>query len=156
MANYELLSVIARLRPEAWDAIIPRSAFRSNRLAAVALNPQPLPPGPPDDLATAAARMTQRLIHLAIEADIRGEDSAGWLTEFVDDYCGSWPHKWPVPWPGSGPEHGAQPDPWRLQEARAASAIILASTASRLGEGRLQAALRDGAEKLADAAVAQR
>ena len=98
--------------------------------------------------------MTQRLVHLAIEADLRGEDPTGWLAEFIDDYCGSWPRKWPFPWPGPGPQHGPQPDPWRMQEARAASALVLASTAARLGESRLQSLLAEGAEKLAEAAQA--
>lgn len=154
MTNYQLLSVIARLHPEAWDAIIPRGSKNWSRGEAVALNPQPLPPGPPENLAAAAARMTQRLVHLAIEADLRGEDPTGWLAEFIDDYCGSWPRKWPFPWPGPGPQHGPQPDPWRMQEARAASALVLASTAARLGESRLQSLLAEGAEKLAEAAQA--
>jgi hypothetical protein len=154
MTNYQLLSVIARLHPEAWDAIIPRAPRGWSRFEEVALNPQPLPPGPPEQFAAAAAWMTQRLVSMAIEADLRGEDPTSWLAEIIDEYCGTWPRKWPFPWPGPGPQHGPSPDPWRMQEARAASALVLASTASRLGEGRLQAVLADGAEKLAEAAQA--
>ena len=48
MAHVNLLTLVAQIRPQAWDAIIPHGprVAVNDRFARVALNPQPLPPFP--------------------------------------------------------------------------------------------------------------
>jgi hypothetical protein len=151
MRNSELLSTIARFHPAIWDAIIPHG----HRVGAigdeVALNPQPLPPR--DAFLIAAAEMAHRVSRLAVEADVRGESATGFLSEFIDDWCGTrWPRKWPWPWPGPHPGEGPQPDPWMVADARIVGAIVFASLGTRLGDSELGSVLLGGAERLAEAA----
>ncbi|WP_430296557.1 hypothetical protein [Sinomonas sp. B1-1] len=154
MAHFPLLAAISRLRPEIWDAIIPHGPVNGRRVESVALNPQPLPPKDPHDIAVGAVSMANRVVHLAIEAQLRGENPAGWVGELVEDWCGTpWPRRWPWPWPGPRPDEGPFPEPWRIQEARIVGAIVFASAASRLGESDLRSAFRDGAERLAEAGL---
>ena len=147
------LTVIGRIPPEAWDAIVPHGHRVSIRNVAdlVSLNPQPLPPRA--SYLVAAAEMAHSVAGLAVAADVRGEQSR-FVSEFIDDWCGTpWPKKWPWPWPGP---HGApDPEPW-VETGRAIGAIVFASVGARLGEGELSAALIEGAERLAEASVAQR
>jgi hypothetical protein len=97
--------------------------------------------------------MAHSVANLAVEADVRGEQSR-FVSELIDDWCGTpWPKKWPWPWPGP---HGApDPEPW-IETGRAIGAIVFASVGARLGEGELSAALLEGAERLAEASVAER
>ena len=147
------LTVIGRIPPEAWDAIVPHGHRVSIRNLGdlVSLNPQPLPPRA--SYLVAAAEMAHSVAGLAVEADVRGEQSR-FVSEFIDDWCGTpWPKKWPWPWPGP---HGApDPEPW-IETGRAIGAIVFASVGARLGEGELSAALLEGAERLAEASVAER
>ena len=102
MNTTAFLALIGRIPPQAWDAIIPHGARVSVRNPAefVALNPQPLPPR--EAYLVAAAEMANSVAALAVEADVRGEQS-GFVSEFIDDWCGTpWPKKWPWPWPGPG------------------------------------------------------
>jgi hypothetical protein len=155
MIAAQLLKIIATIRPEAWDAIIPHSPAVVSRAELAALNPQPLPPR--DAFAVNAARMAHELVRIAIETEVRGESAAGFVTEFVDDWCGTpWPRKWPWPWPGPRPKEGSQPDPWDVSVGRVVGATVLASAGGRLGETKLAGAFLNGAEKLAEAAVRAR
>ena len=97
--------------------------------------------------------MAHAVASLAVEADVRGEQSR-FVSELIDDWCGTpWPKKWPWPWPGP---HGApDPEPW-IETGRAIGAIVFASVGARLGEGELSTALLEGAERLAEARVAER
>src|SRR5512144_1539442 len=97
--------------------------------------------------------MAHAVASLAVEADVRGEQSR-FVSELIDDWCGTpWPKKWPWPWPGP---HGApDPEPW-IETGRAIGAIVFASVGARLGEGELATALLEGAERLAEASVAER
>lgn len=155
MNHYALLSLIARIHPAMWDVIGPHVPLVRDRFSAVALNPQPLPPGPPPDAFLAeAGLMARNLVHMALEADVRGEDPVGFVREFIEDWCGTpWPRKWPFPWPGPRPGEGPQPEPWRINEARVVGAVVLASYASRLGEGDLASSLAEGADRLAESAL---
>src|SRR4051812_28944473 len=114
--TYGLLLVFARLHPEIYDFIFPHgpvvarvNRFRaSDRLARVALNPQPLPPV---ELLIFEARQTANSIAEAvITAHSTGQDYQGILREVDDDWCGTvprpkfpWPRKWPFPWPPGEP-----------------------------------------------------
>jgi hypothetical protein len=153
MKHYAMLSLIARIHPAVWDVIDQWGPLVRERYSAVALNPQPLPPGPqPDRFLLEAGLMAREVTRLAIEADVRGEGSWRFLSEFVDDWCATpWPRKWPWPWPGPRPDEGPQPEPepWQVDTARVVGAVVLASYASRLGEGELSVALAEGAERLA-------
>jgi hypothetical protein len=147
-----LLRVIGAIPPEAWDAIIPHGPVYRSRADLASLNPQPLPPR--DHFAVNAATMAHELVRMAVESEVQGKSSAAFVTEFVDDWCGtSWPRKWP--WPGPGPRHGGgpHPDPWEVSVGRVIGATVFASASGRLGETELAKTLQAGAEKLADAAV---
>jgi hypothetical protein len=75
------------------------------------------------------------------------------LSRLVNEWCDTpWPRHWPWPGPGPAPEGGPHPEPWAINEARTAGAVVFASGASRLGDGELRAALADAAERLADVA----
>jgi len=148
MAHLKLLTLIGQIRQQAWDAIIPhgpRTRAANDRLARVALNPQPLPPR--EAFLVGAGEMAAEIARLAIEADVRGEGGGARIVyETIDDWCGTpWPHKWPLPWPGPDPD----PHPWDVALARVVGAVVFASIGSRLGEGELQSAFLEGAERLA-------
>lgn len=151
MRSAQLLSIIARMNPAIWDAIIPHGPRMSSRVDQVALNPQPLPPK--EALLVGAAEMAHRVAGLAIEAELRGESATGFVREFIDDWCGTpWPRKWPWPWPGPHPIDGPSPEPWLIGDARVVGAIVFASIGARLGEGELGSVLLAGAEQLVEAA----
>jgi len=159
-----LLTVLGRIPPEAWDAIIPHGrrthvAFHSvSRATQVELNPQPIPPG--HELLFASAEVAQQIANAAVATEAAGTDGAGRLVmRAVDDWCGTgrphlpipWPGQWPFPWP-PGPE--PHPD-WDVRAAQVVGALSLASVASRLGEGEAREALSKGAEQLLEAVLAE-
>ncbi len=151
MRATSLLSIIGRINPAVWDAIVPHGPRFASRLEQVALNPQPLPPH--EGLLVGAAEMAHTVARLAVEASVRGE-STDFVREVIDDWCGTpWPRKWPWPWPGPRPDQGPQPDPWILDTARVVGAVVFTSVASGLGEGELQSTLLEGAERLAEVAA---
>jgi hypothetical protein len=148
----KLLALISRAKPEVFDVFPPYDREVLDRLDAVALNPQPLPPR--DPLVIGAILMSRRLVQLAVEADVRGDEPAEWLGRIIEEWCGTpWPSKWPWPGPGPGPEDGPFPDPWAVSQARTMGAVVLASTAARLGAGDLRDVLATSAERLAEAAA---
>ncbi|MEX5270566.1 hypothetical protein [Kocuria sabuli] len=154
--NYSAILIqVSRINPAIWDAIFPQGPLARHRYDSVGLNPRLLPPGPtPDGWQLEAGLMARELVRVAVESDLRGEDSAGMVSRLIEDWCGTpWPRQWPFPWPGPGPMDGPSPDPWRINAARIVGATVFASYASRLGEGALREALADGAERLAQVAV---
>ena len=158
MSYSMLLSIIGRIQPEAWDAIVPHSPLTrvpagKPGLGQVALNPQPLPPGEP--LVTAAADLAHEVVRAAVTTDMQGGSSSALISDLIDDWCGTpWPRKWPWPSPGPRPEPEPDPVPWDVQTARVAGALIFASMASRLSQGELRDTLTKGADRLAEAALA--
>ncbi len=101
--NSRLLAIIGRRLPAIYDAVIPRYYSPlpepwNARMAAVALNPQPLPPGPPPDLLGAA--IAAEFVHLARLADLFGHDQTRILAQ-LDDICPTYPKlpKFPGGWP---------------------------------------------------------
>jgi len=108
--DQRLLAIIGRRLPAIFD-VIPRGpqdfAGPEVRLAAVVLNPQPLPPSPPELIGAALA---QEFAHTAWLADRFG---ANWktLAQDLDDICPPQPRKikWPVHWPPI-PEPDPQPN----------------------------------------------
>jgi hypothetical protein len=146
------LSVVARIRPEVWDAIVPHGPRFRARGDLVALNPQPLPPA--EAFLVGAAEMAHEFLRVALESDVRGDSAAGFVRDFLDDWCATpWPRKWPWPWPGPRPDEGPLPDPWVVQSGRVIGAIIFASVGSRLADGELKAVFSEGADRLAEAAI---
>lgn len=146
-----VLAIAARVNKSVFDVFPPQFHGLADRVEGVALNPQPLPPQ--DPLISGAFSMCQRLVQLAVEATVRGEEPAPWLGQVVDEWCGTpWPLSWPWPGPGPHPQDGPVPDPWAVNEARMAGALVFASMASRLADGDLREALAQGAERLADVA----
>jgi hypothetical protein len=153
-----LLSIIGTIHPEIWDAVIPHgprvrvvSAFDK-----AALNPQPLPPR--ETLLAGAAEMAHEVVRLAVTSEAQGISSSAFVSEIIDDWCGTpWPRKWPWPWPGPRPGtegEGPRPEPWDIQTARVIGAVIFASVSSRLSSGDLSTAFAEGADRLAEAALA--
>jgi hypothetical protein len=146
-----LLTLFARIPPEAWDAKIPQGPLVFNDPSVrVALNPQPLPPR--EAIAVGAARMAREVARLAVETDLQGGRASAWLADFIDDWCGTpWPHKWPWPLPGPGPD--PDPHPWDVAMSRVIGAVVFASVGAGLGEGELKKQLLAGADRLAAAAA---
>ena len=151
MRYRDLLSIIGTFHPELWDVIHPQGP-----LERVALNPQPLPPR--ETLLVGAAEMAHEVVRLAVASEAQGASSSAFVSEIINDWCGTpWPRKWPWPWPGPRPEteaEGPSPEPWDVRSARVVGAVIFASVASRLSGGDLRTAFADGADRLAEAALA--
>jgi hypothetical protein len=153
-----LLALIGRIRPQAWDAIVPhgpplRVAAGEGHQDWAALNPQPIPPG--DALATEAAHLAHELVRSAVAIEMQGGSSSALVSKLIDDWCDTpWPRRWPWPWPGPHPNWGPHPLPWDMQTARVVGALIFASMASRLAAGDLQETLAKGADRLTEAALA--
>jgi hypothetical protein len=63
---------------------------------AVTLNPQPLPPR----IAFAASFAEEIVDRAALLQEAGGRAGSGYVTRFIDDYCGTPPRRrWPFPWP---------------------------------------------------------
>ncbi len=94
-----LLAIIGRRIPAIFDVIPrgPQQRFYQNRFSEVALNPQPLPPQPPEELGAAIAI---EVIHIAWLADRLGV-GRGVAFEDLDDWCPTVPKKLKLPpwWP---------------------------------------------------------
>ncbi|MEV4687376.1 hypothetical protein [Microbacterium sp. LWH3-1.2] len=144
-----MLSLLGRIKPEIFDVFPPhghRAALLS-RVEAVALNPQPLPPR----WMLAASDLAGHIAQEVLAADLAGEDRPGWVTEVVDDWCGTgWPRRLPIPLPGPRGE-GPQPEPWDVAAAQITGAVAFASLAARMGPGGAQETFAQMAERLAEA-----
>ena len=152
MRPVTLLSVVAAIRPEIWDAIVPQGPLIRTRGDLVSLNPQPLPPA--EAFLVGAAVMAHELVRIAVETEVTGGSSAGFVRDFIDDWCGTpWPRKWPWPGPGPRPGEGPSPEPWDVRTGRVIGAIVFASVGTRLADGELSAAFTDGADRLSEAAL---
>ncbi|MGR0319424.1 hypothetical protein [Agromyces sp. ZXT2-3] len=147
-----LLALLGRIHKEIFDVFPPHGPILLDRFASVALNPQPLPPGP--DPLVAGAAMASRLANQAIDAYLAGDDSRPqWLDEIIEEWCGTpWPRRFPLPWPPD-PEGGPFPDPWDVASARAAGALVFASLATRFGGDEMSLAFRDASQRLAETAA---
>ena len=148
-STVRMLSLLGHIRPEIFDVYPPHShrAHLQSRFDAVALNPQPLPPR----WLVAASELSGHIAEAVLDADLRGEDRPGWVSEVVDDWCGTgWPRRLPIPLPGPRGE-GPQPDPWDVAAAQLAGAVAFASLAARLGGGGAQETFARLAESLAEA-----
>lgn len=154
MRSSALLSIVGGIHPEVWDAVIPHHHHSRNRSDLASLNPQPLPPGPPDNLfLIGAADLAQQMARMAVEQNAAGRLELDLLQKWVDDWCGNgWPLTWPLPWPGRRRE-GPLPDPWIVKAGQVVAATVLASTASRLAAGELNDVFNDLADRLVDAAA---
>ncbi len=107
------VNLIGRHAPEIFDLLgnpdgpLVRVGAVARRADAVALNPQPLPPGLRAGLLAAA-----ELLRTASTADRLGVE----VRFDLDDWCGTPPRRppfvWPpAPWPPADPR-GPSPDPW--------------------------------------------
>ncbi len=149
------LTVIGRIPPQAWDAIIPHGARVSVRNPAelVALNPQPLPPK--EAMLRASAEVAHDIASAAVFAEAAGGEPGRLVSQVIDDWCGTrprpfpWPHPFPFPWP---PEPEPHPD-WDIGASRVVGALTLAQVASRMEDGPARDALAKGAEQLLDAGL---
>jgi hypothetical protein len=99
--NREFLAIVAKIHPEAWDAIVPRYAGVVRRSwveqagEQVGLNPQPLPP---KEAAIGARLLADLLDRAIIVVGGRGGDLGAAFLEEVDDWCGTgWPKWHPKP-----------------------------------------------------------
>ena len=146
-----ILSVLARVHPAVLDAVFPHGPAVRRRGDRVALNPQPLPPA--EAVQVAAARLADELVRLAVETEMRGEAADGFVTELIDDWCGTpWPRRWPWPGPGPRPADPSAVEAFDVGATRAVGALVFASIGSRLADGALAKAFSGGAERLAEAA----
>ncbi|MBV8033755.1 hypothetical protein [Roseateles sp.] len=105
-SDQRLLALIGRRLPAIFDVIPrgPQGPALQDRVSAVALNPQPLPPGPAELVGAALA---QEFAHMASISDRLG---LNWKTmaQDLDDWCPTQPRKikFPAGWP-----HVPEPDP---------------------------------------------
>jgi len=131
--------------------------------ASVMLNPQPLPPvaGPqPDpwrtaflartviDQAMAQARSAE-LLSGGSQAEGALEAARSYLSEFVDDFCGTVPRRWPLPWPWPLTSEPAPRDPLDLLVAGAQFQKV----ADAIVDNPLQADLHAAADRLFEAGL---
>jgi hypothetical protein len=161
-----LMTVIGRLNPAIWDAIIPMGpkyavgVSRASRASEVELNPQPLPPR--QELAFASARVAHEIAYSAIAAEAARSESAGSIiSRAIDDWCGTphphrpipWPGPWPFPWLSQDGVHDPDPHPWDIATSRIVGALTFAAVAAQLAEGEVREALALGAEQLTEAGL---
>jgi len=108
--------------PDPWRGTLTTSV---DNFSLAALNPQPLPPR----IALVAA-LGQELI---ARAELIGESAArsghsgaaaGYVTDLIDDWCGTPPRRFPWPWPGPRPN-------WVEEEIGALDHLVLASILDR-------------------------
>lgn len=130
------LDLVGGPRPEPWRA--------------VALNPQPLPPGPRHAMALADAHI-QEVLALDRAASLLGEESSSRAQDRmvqqileVDELCPRWPN-WPKRWPPP------PPPPWQRDEMNPAELFLFGArflaASELLDQGRLQDALGRLGEK---------
>jgi hypothetical protein len=135
--NRILLALIGARFPAIFDVIPrgPQSAALGDRLSAVALNPQPLPP-----LVLGAAVATE-VIRLTFEA---GRGGAGF--DVPEDWCPTVPRrpKLPIWWP---PIPEPEPHPEWFVEFHLGFAMRLSLAASAAGASPLAATLDKGVER---------
>jgi hypothetical protein len=160
------VSILGRLNPAIYDVIFPHgpivftrvAAGLHDRVSAVALNPQPLPPR--EQLQLAAVHVARDLAFAALAAEAAGHGGgARGIASAIDDWCGNgrpprpipWPGPWPLPWPFDTEPHKE----WDVQASQVAGALSLAAIAARLGPGEIRDALAKGADQLLDAATEQ-
>ena len=109
--SMQAISIIGRLHPEIFDILGgPRAGVRGlrSRFDYASLNPQPLPPGPPEALVT-GVRVAAELVRLASTAH---QLKVAFEVD-VDDWCGTPPHV-PIPWPHTPVTVDPDPHPWLL------------------------------------------
>jgi hypothetical protein len=158
-----VLAQLGRINPAAWDFIVPMGPILAGRSRfvnpgeAVALNPQPIPPG--SELHVAAALVARQIAQTAVMAEAMGLDPARVVSDAIDDWCGTkprpgfpipWPFPWPFPWPPLPPRPGPDPGPWDIDGARLVGAVSLAVAAAQMVDGPARQALSVGAEKLVE------
>jgi hypothetical protein len=164
MRATSLLAILARIHPEIWEIwdIVHgtgplRSLAATSRLAEVALNPQPLPPGPSERLQRASALVARDIALAAITAEAAGErGGVRMITSAIDDWCGNGRPPIPIPWPGPWPFAFAvdeAPQHLDVAASRLVGALSFAALASRMGAGDVRDALSAGADRLMDAAL---
>lgn len=128
--DQRLLALIGRRLPAIFD-VIPRGP--QDRLAAVAINPQPLPP---EHLGAALA---QEFAHMAWTADRLG---VNWKTQAqdLDDWCPTQPRriKLPIGWP---PIPEPEPHPNWLAELHLGFAAKLSAVSAEYPGSSLAAVL---------------
>lgn len=148
-SDQRLLALIGRRLPAIFD-VIPRGpqglAGWQERLAAVALNPQPLPPHPAEHLGAALA---QEFAHMAWVADRLG---LNWKTaaQDLDDWCPTQPRriKLPVGW---HPIPEPEPKPDWLAELHLGFAARLAAISADHAGSSLAATLDRAVNRSVDA-----
>jgi hypothetical protein len=123
----------------------------THRLSAdeVELNPQPLPPGPPDPMRNAAVRYLGSLVSMKELARNMSQEAGQSIAAaaetgiqaFLDDFCGTPPRRIPWPWPG--------PPSWVLPLA---SELVSAANAE---SGAFREGLMQVAARVAEMGVAQ-
>jgi hypothetical protein len=159
---FRLLVILGRINPAIWDAIIPHGPAHAALSAAAAgseveLNPQPLPPAPA--LQVASAKVAKEIAQAAIAAEASGHEGASKIVaRAIDEWCGTPPGHAPIPWPGPWPF------PWKpdrqdpeldVEASQLVGALTLASIASRMAKGEAQTALAAGAEQLLETSLSE-
>jgi hypothetical protein len=158
----ELLAIMGRINPAIWDVIHPMGPERGVTFLspgeAVELNPQPIPPG--REFQFAAARVANEIALAAIAAEAAGSEEGAEriVAQAADDWCGTPSGHRPIPWPGPWPFpsylEDPDPHPWLVDTVRLVAALTFASVGSRVAEGVASEALKQGAERLTEAALA--
>lgn len=144
------LNFLISLNPKIAD-VIPRGPQHAwSRADLVSLNPQPLPPGPPE--MAIGYRQTQLLAQAAAG---RGEEGGRWLLSEIDDWCGTgWPKWWPKPprpWPWPWPD--SDPGSWDEESMFLGAAVASAQLAGQFQDPSMQEMLGAATDRLLDRAM---
>lgn len=158
----QLLSVLGRINPAIFDYIFPHGPVGphawASRVNDVALNPQPLPPEPPEWLQRVSALVAHNIAFAAIAAEAAGQEGGvRMINSAIDDWCGNGRPPIPIPWPGPWPfafALDAVPKDLDVAASRLVGALSFAAVAQRMGKGKVRDALSEGADKLLDASFA--
>ncbi len=146
------LNFLIGLDPRIADLIPRGPQYVMDRGGRVALNPQPLPPGPPE-----MAIGYHQVHDMVRAAAARGEEGPRWFLAEIEDWCGTgWPRWWPKPrrpWPWPWPD----PDPRSWDEASMflGAAVAAARMIDQFEDGTMQEILGAATDQLIDQALAR-
>jgi hypothetical protein len=160
------LVILARTHPALWEILGPRGpgpAYHSaSVLTAAPLNPQPLPPLLPEEIAPMVRSTAAAIADTAIAANFGGGDGRQVIEEAIDDWCGTPPGGFRIPWPRHWPPPRPPGEPYPIDvEAmipviQVHAALVFQAYASDVQDRSMSEAFGKSADRLLDTATAKR
>ncbi|GAA5158372.1 hypothetical protein [Ornithinimicrobium tianjinense] len=144
------LGFFAHLDDRLWEIVGGGPQGWRHRLESVALNPQPLPPEPPE----IGQRVMLAMARGIIVVGGREESAVHAFWEDLEDWCGTgWPRRWPFPWPDPWPDPRLDPRADRRPEILVGAALTATALAARYPEGEMRDLFDAAGQRLMDAAL---